>query len=102
MRGFNAYNTDNPEQLLMLKRQESTALLEIVRRDRPETASDDMVRLVMETCRVQLGVRRMLFVLKTETGLHKEHEFGFPPVQEDELDFLLKEKETPRAPHGGR
>ena len=87
--GFNAYNTDDPEQLLELKRQEAAAMLQIVRSDFVNLEPKEWINLVVRTIREQLGVRRLQLVTNIGGRIENQVNFGFPEFANDAYQLLL-------------
>ncbi|MCZ2357515.1 MAG: PP2C family protein-serine/threonine phosphatase [Bacteroidia bacterium] len=59
---INAYNTTDPGKLLSLKRQEAQAMLEIVRSLNPNLPTKNLITIVVNTIKAQLGVRKLRFI----------------------------------------
>jgi len=92
--GYNAYNTTDPRQLLLLKRQEADAMLEIVRSVNPSTKPDDLITLVVNTIRKQLGVRRIQFVVQVGPNTKVAISYGFPDMEDEYYGNLRAVRRT--------
>lgn len=74
---FNAYNTEDPQQLLHLKRQEAQAMLEVVRSMTPGIEAEELIFVVVNTIRRQLGVYKLMLVISDEQRRGKEVEVNY-------------------------
>ncbi len=90
MNSFNAYKSNNPSVLLELKRQESQAILDIVRCTQPNMPTLNLILIVINTIRAQLGVKKLSFLLYDELNekIKIEKNFGFKWNPEFSFDFL--------------
>lgn len=65
----NFYNTEDPELLLRLKRQEADALRDVLRSiNMSQLKTRQIFKIAQNTLMAQLGVRKMRFVYRTEEG----------------------------------
>ncbi len=89
---FNIYNTTDPSQLLELKRQEADAMLEVVRAMHPGIEAEELIFIVVNTIRRQLGVVKLMLVISDEEARGKEVEvnYGFAEPTLATLDELNK------------
>ena len=74
---FNLYNTTDPEMLLELKREEASAMLEVVRAMQPGIEAEELIFIVVNTIRQQLGVVQLMLVISDETARGKEVEVNY-------------------------
>lgn len=76
---YNAYNSKDAQVLLELKRQESQAILDIVRCTQPNTSPMNLILIVVNTIRAQIGVKRLAFFLYDEITqtIKLQKNFGF-------------------------
>lgn len=90
MSSFNAYRSNDPSVLLELKRQESQAILDIVRCTQPNMPPHNLILIVMNTIRAQLGVKKLTLLLYDENTDHIkiEKNFGFKWKPDSHFDFL--------------
>lgn len=90
MSSFNAYKSNDPSVLLELKRQESQAILDIVRCTQPNMPTLNLIIIVMNTIRAQLGVKKLSLLLYDEITekIKIEKNFGFKWESEINFDFL--------------
>lgn len=90
MSRFNAYRSNDPSILLELKRQESQAILDIVRCTQPNMSSLNLISIVINTIRAQLGVKKLTFLLYDEDSkkIKIEKNFGFKWGTGGGFDFL--------------
>lgn len=93
MRHRNLYDTTDPEKLLLLKRQESFALLDVIRSiNVAQLNLQNIFKIAKNTLLAQLGVRRMLFVFKKGDKYFSEmkHRISEPsPEIREELPITL-------------
>ena len=85
----NFYDQDDPELLLRLKRQEADALRDVLRSiNMSDLKTRQIFMIVQNTLLAQLGVRKMLFVYRTEEGLQYGMKRGIKPLDgEAELEL---------------
>lgn len=77
----NFYNTDDPELLLRLKRQEADALRDVLRSiNMSNLKTRQIFMIVQNTLLAQLGVRKMLFAYRTEEGMQYGMKRGIKPL----------------------
>jgi len=90
MSSFNAYNSKDLGVLLELKRQESQAILDIVRCTQPNMPTLNLILIVVNTIRAQLGVKKLTLLLYDETTdkIKIEKNFGFKWDNDYNFDFL--------------
>lgn len=91
MSTFNAYTSNDPNILLELKRQESQAILDIVRCTQPNMPTLNLILIVINTIRAQLGVKKLTLLLYDEVNdkIKIEKNFGFKWQNPDiSFDFL--------------
>ena len=93
MRHRNLYDTNDPEKLLLLKRQESFALLDVIRSiNVAQLNLQNIFKIAKNTLLAQLGVRRMAFVFQKGDKYFTEmkHRIKEPTPQiQEELPITL-------------
>jgi sigma-B regulation protein RsbU (phosphoserine phosphatase) len=100
---FNLYNTTDPEQLLHLKRKEADALLEVVRSLDVSLPTDELIFLVVNTIRLQLGVYKLMFIATDpdygSKEVHVNYGFDRPsPQHMEHLDTIQATKSIQHTP----
>lgn len=97
-KGPNEYNTTDPSTLLRLKRQEAEAMLNLVRSVNPQSPKEDIIEKVVDTIRRQLGVEKLMVVLRNEKKQHileVNYNFGPPPPGSlSQLDAVVEITDT--------
>ncbi len=90
MSSFNAYQSNDPNVLLELKRQESQAILDIVRCTQPTMPALNLILIVINTIRAQLGVKKLtlLFYDEQTDKIKIEKNYGFKWNSDIDFDFL--------------
>ena len=90
MSNFNAYASNDLNVLLELKRQESQAILDIVRCTQPNMPALNLILIVTNTIRAQLGVKKLSFFLYDENtnAIQLEKNYGFKWATNACFDFL--------------
>lgn len=79
----NFYDTEDPEVLLRLKRQEADALRDVLRSiNMSNLKTRQIFMIVQNTLLAQIGVRKMLFVYRTEKGLQYGMKRGIQQLDE--------------------
>ena len=79
----NVYNTTDPEVLLSLKRQEALAMRDVIRSmNQAHLKPEHIFKIAQNTLLAQLGVRKMAFFYKQETGFQTGLKRGFPEVSD--------------------
>ncbi len=90
----NYYNTDDPEVLLRLKRQEADALRDVLRSINTRQLKRRQIFMIAQnTLMAQLGVRKMLFVYRHDDELNYGMVRGIPKLDDEavlELPTELK------------
>lgn len=88
MRSRKLYDTSDPEKLLLLKRQESVALLEVIRSiNVAQINLTRIFKIAKNTLLAQLGVRRMSFIFKKDDVYFTEMQHRIA----DPTDEILEE-----------
>lgn len=103
----NFYNTEDPEVLLRLKRQEADALRDVLRSiNMSQLKTKQIFKIAQNTLLAQIGVRKMNFVYREEDGLKYGMERGIGRLNgEAELELptnlrvLQIDPETHQALH---
>ncbi|MCS7073302.1 MAG: serine/threonine-protein phosphatase [Bacteroidia bacterium] len=85
---INAYNTNDPAKLLLLKRQEADAMLDVLRAVQPNLTAKHFIFIVVNTIRAQLGVKKILLVSRTQNEYHVLSNFGFSHLLNLDFSFL--------------
>ncbi|MCS6904907.1 MAG: PP2C family protein-serine/threonine phosphatase [Bacteroidia bacterium] len=85
---FNAYNTTNPEELLLLKKQEAAALLQVVRSISLTLEPEELINLVCITSINQLGINKLILVTYLEEQFAIQFHHGFDYCNVEELKSL--------------
>lgn len=85
----NFYNTEDPEVLLRLKRQEADALRDVLRSiNMSQLKTRQIFKIAQNTLLAQIGVRKMSFVYRDEEGLQYGMERGISRLNhEAELEL---------------
>ncbi len=90
MSSFNAYRSNDPNVLLELKRQESQAILDIVRCTQPNMPTLNLILIVINTIRAQLGVKKLTLLIYDEQSdsIKIEKNYGFKWSADAQFQFL--------------
>jgi phosphoserine phosphatase RsbU/P len=79
----NVYDTTDPNVLLRLRRQEAETVLDVIRSfNDPRLKTEQIFLIAKNTLLAQIGVKKMKFIFRTETGLRHGPEVGFAPMPE--------------------
>jgi len=79
---YNAYDTEDPEKLLALKRQESDALLDIIRVMNKGVNENQLIKVAFNLLRAQLGIGKLAFYRKKEAFWHLIEKTGYTNLPE--------------------
>ena len=80
----NFYNTEDPEVLLRLKRQEADALRDVLRSiNMSQIKTRQIFKIAQNTLLAQIGVRKMSFVYREEDGLKYGMQRGIGKLDHD-------------------
>lgn len=86
----NVYDTNDPEKLLNLKKQEADALRDVIRSmNRGSLKKEHIFKIAQNTLLAQIGVRKMMFLFDSEEeGLRTGLRFGLPEIDEQGYNEL--------------
>ncbi len=94
----NAYNTDDPQTLLQLKRLEAAALLDVVRSfNNAEHNISTLCRITSNTLLAQLQVRKMIFLYEEDINWIEGIRVGFRAISDNALAELLTFSHTSKV-----
>lgn len=80
----NAYQTNDPQKLLQLKRLEAASLLDVIRTvNHYEHSVNRLCRIAQNVLRAQLGVRKMTFFFQGEKGWEEGFSTGFESIESE-------------------
>ena len=80
----NFYNTEDPEVLLRLKRQEADALRDVLRSiNMSQIKTRQIFKIAQNTLLAQIGVRKMSFVYREEDGIKYGMKRGIGKLDHD-------------------
>lgn len=87
----NVYNTTNLQKLLELKRLEADSLRDVLRAVfDPKLSEDKVFRIIKNTLRVQLGVKKMVFYYEADGIWLEGFHLGFPTLTQEEKAEMLQ------------
>jgi sigma-B regulation protein RsbU (phosphoserine phosphatase) len=85
----NVYRTNDPEQLLRLKRQEADALLDVLRSiNQAHLRPEHIFKIARNALLAQCNVRKMKFIYRTDEGYKVGVRMGFPKMEESSYEEL--------------
>ena len=86
----NAYQTNDPQKLLQLKRLEAASLLDVIRTvNHYEHSVNRLCRIAQNVLRAQLGVRKMTFCFQGDNGWEEGFSTGFQPFESDASEEMF-------------
>ncbi|MDX2283285.1 MAG: PP2C family protein-serine/threonine phosphatase [Bacteroidia bacterium] len=91
----NAYQTNDPQKLLELKRLEADALLDVVRTiNQSELNIRQLCLIARNVLRAQIGIRRLAFFFESEDMWKEGIRVGFPVFTEDVFAEIIEIRQT--------
>lgn len=97
----NVYNTQDPKELLKLKRLEADALLDVLRTiNSTEISIERLCKIALNVLRAQLGVKQATFYYEYEGNWLEGMRLGFDKMAIDAIEELLHFKKTTKVTAG--
>lgn len=97
----NAYQTEDPEKLLQLKRLEADALLDVLRTiNLADTTVEQLSVIARNVLRAQLGVKKVTFFYEFEGSWQEGMRLGFEKISVAALEEMILFEKTSRVTAG--
>lgn len=97
----NAYQTEDPEKLLQLKRLEADALLDVLRTiNLADTTVEQLSVIARNVLRAQLGVKKVTFFYEFEGSWQEGMRLGFEKIPIAALEEMILFEKTSRVTAG--